>query len=235
MRRLPTLFLPPLAALLLGLGACSRTDDAVALGKGYFTGVGCANCHAVGPGGPTTGTNLAFVGIARSPEWLDLWLKDPRAWKKDTLMPDTDLSSDVRGKIVAYLGTLKGQAYAGGGAPWDTPELKADPVKRGEAIYLTVGCAACHGKKGVGGYPNNNVKGGLVPGLDQASAGYTKEELKKRIRLGAPKPQKADPKGPDPLLRMPAWGDVLDEDEIGAVADYLLTLRPAKASPKDDW
>ncbi len=111
------------------------------------------------------------------------------------------------------------------------------PVKRGEMLFSRVGCVGCHGKAGSGGYPNNNVVGGRIPTLTLVADGYSKEELKTKLKIGVPKSAKEDPSGAEPMIHMPAWGTVLKEDEIDALADYLISLKP-KASPaasKDDF
>jgi len=204
--------------LLLLLSGCAKTTDPVRLGRAAFITSGCNVCHAVGPGGPTTGPNLAFIGYTHTPEFLDLWLKSPSAWRKDTAMPDPQLPEPVRRNLVAYLSTLKGQAHAGAGG----------------AVYRGAGCANCHGPAGKGGFPDNNVPGGKVPGLLSLKEGYSKKELLRRLKVGVPHPQKQDPDGPEPMLSMPAWGKVLKAEELDALADYLLSLSPAEAA-KADW
>ncbi|MCR4296788.1 MAG: cytochrome c, partial [Elusimicrobia bacterium] len=58
--------------------------------------------------------------------------------------------------------------------------------------------------------------------------GFTKAELIKKIKTGVPESQRDDPKGPAPMIRMPAWGEALDESELDAVASYLLSLTPGE-------
>lgn len=220
-----------LLPLLLLLGACSSEPlpEGPQAGKAYFKQVGCVSCHRIGTQGSVTGPDLTFVGMRHSAEWLDVWMKDPQAWKPDTLMPNTRLPDSARRSIVAYLAGLKGQDAPPGRRAWDDASLK-DPVARGRVLYARAGCLACHGLGGKGGYPNNNVKGGVIPTLLKVSEGYNKAELVKKIRHGVARPEKADPKGAEPLVAMPAWGAVLDESELDAVATYLLSLTPADAS-----
>jgi len=174
--------------------------------------------------GSAVGPDLTLVGLRHNAEWLDLFIKDPQAWKKDTLMPNKRMSDEARKAIVEYLITLKGQDWPKGGRPWDGV---TDPIARGRVIYNRAGCGGCHGAEGAGGYPNNNVKGGLIPPVAKASEGYSKAELLAKIKKGVPQPQKADEKGPAPLIHMPAWEGTLDEAELDAVASYLLSLAPA--------
>lgn len=220
-----------LLALAGAFAACKPSGPpGPAAGKAYFTQVGCASCHKVGAEGSAVGPDLTLTGFRHNKEWLDLFIKDPQGWKPSSLMPNRRLSPEARAAIVLYLLEQKGQAWAKGARPWDGTQ---DPVAKGRLIYLKAGCVACHGAGGAGGQPNNNVKGGLIPALNNASETYTKKELVEKIRRGVT-PQKDDPKGPEPLIRMPAWGDYLNQAELEAVADYLLTLEPGTA-PSVDW
>ncbi|MDE2038565.1 MAG: cytochrome c [Elusimicrobia bacterium] len=221
-----------LASIVLALAACQTpSKDPVERGRIYFEGLGCAKCHAIGEHGGNWGPNLTFVGVRKSPQWLDLWLKDPHAWRKQTIMPSFHLRDDVRSDLVAFLSAQKGQAWDKGGVrPWNTPQAKAEGgIKRGEILFNKAGCVACHSQGGRGGYPNNNVAGGQIPALIKVAEGYSKPELMAKIRDGAI-PIPADPSKPAPMIVMPKWGQVLDNDEIGAVADYLLSLDTAAAS-----
>jgi len=200
-----------------------------AAGKAYFTQAGCASCHKVGEMGSAVGPDLTMVGFRHNAVWLDLFIKAPQEWKKDTLMPDKKLSPEARAAIVSYLAMLKGQDWGKGERPWDAPSLIRDPLARGRVIYNRAGCVGCHGPDGVGGYPNNNVKGGLIPALNKVKEGFSKAELITKIRKGVAQSQKADEKGETPHIRMPAWSETLDDGEIEAVAAYLLSVSPAGA------
>ncbi len=215
--------------------ACNQTPPAgPAAGKAYFHQAGCASCHKIGENGSAVGPDLTFVGLRHSAQWLDLFIKDPQAWKKDTLMPKRYISDAARGAIVDYLAQLKGQDWPQGARPWEAASLIKDPVARGRVLYVRAGCVGCHGTDGTGGYPNNNVKGGLIPALNKVADGYSKAELTAKIKKGVPHPEKADPKGPAPLITMPAWGQTLNDAELDALASYLLSLTPAGAQ-KNDW
>lgn len=222
--------------LALGvLASCQRASDPVTQGKAYFMGYGCNRCHRIGDAGGSGkyGTDLTYIGFRKSKEWLDLWLRDPHAWKKNTPMPNFHLTDQARARLVEYLSTLKGQDFEKTGKPWNEEALKEDPVKRGGVIFERAGCVGCHAKGGKGGYPNNNVVGGEIPSLIKVAEGYSKEELKARIRDGKI-PDKENPNKPDPMIVMPKWGEVLEEDELGALVEYLFSLKP-KAAPGEEW
>ncbi len=221
-----------LAALLSV--ACAKGDPTgPAAGKAYFTQAGCASCHKIGEEGSAVGPDLTLVGFRHSTEWLDLFIKDPQAWKKDSLMPNKRLSDAARKAIVDYLAAQQGQDWPKGARPWDDGSLK-EPAARGRVIYTRAGCIGCHGAGGAGEYPNPNAKGGLIPALNKAAEGYSKSELIAKIKTGVAHPQKADPAGPAPMIWMPSWSEKLDDGELDAVASYLLTLSPVKTE-KSDW
>lgn len=223
MKRL--LALLPLA--LLASCQVFHKDDPIARGKAVFEAYNCQLCHTVGGQGGTLGPDLTFVGFRKEAAFLDAWLKDPHAWKKHVSMPNFRLADRMRADLVAYLASLDGSAYLNGRKPWDEKAFHEDSVARGREIYSRVGCVTCHGKDGSGGYPNNNVVGGLIPALKSVADGYSREELIDRIRKGVRHPAMADPEGPEPLLYMPRWEAKLKAEEIEAVADYLLSLKPA--------
>lgn len=214
------------------LTACRAAKTKEEVGRAHFIGYGCMTCHRVGNEGGALGPDLTFIGFRKSREWLDLWLKNPPAWKKNTVMPNFFFKDNIREAIVDYLVTLKGQEFKE--KPWDAAEVKSDPVKRGEVLFNRLGCVGCHGNFGKGGYPNNNVVGGLIPSLTMVADGYSKDELKDKIRKGVPQSAKADPNGETPMLHMPSWGEVLKDDELDALVEYLYSLRPAKTG-EDAW
>lgn len=219
--------------LSLLISGCARKVSQSSEGKAQFIGYGCNTCHKIGEVGGILGPDLTTIGFRKKEVWLDLWLKNPPEWKKNTLMPNFYLKDHARKALVEYLSSLKGEEFRKGSAPWDKPELLQNPIKRGEVIFERVGCTGCHAKNGKGGYPNNNVTGGQIPSLIYVADGFSKEELKDRIKKGS-KPLSEDPRAPDPMLEMPAWGEFLKEDELDALVEYLYSLRPALSS-EEAW
>jgi mono/diheme cytochrome c family protein len=223
----------------ISLAACNGqvpSTDPVVRGERYFNGLGCVKCHRLGENGNEWGPNLTLVGFRKSPEWIEQWLKNPHGWNAKTVMPNFNLNDDIRRDIVAYLSTQKGQAWRE--YPWRTADAKAlAPLERGRLIFNQAGCVACHAANGLGGYPNNNVAGGLIPTLTLVSDGYSKPELHVKIQNGAiPIPD--NPRAPAPLIRMPKWGDQLKPDEIDALVEYLFSLKPKPVggvAAKDDF
>jgi mono/diheme cytochrome c family protein len=77
--------------------------------------------------------------------------------------------------------------------------------------------------------PNPNSQGGEVPSLLHASDDYTKEEVITIIRNGKVPPTENTAKAAPPLY-MPSWKNVLSEEDINRVADYLWSLQKKKES-----
>ncbi len=217
-------------ALALTLAACSpqlETSDPVARGQRDFNGLGCVKCHQIGDKGHAWGPDLTNLGFRKSTAWIDQWLKDPHAWNPKTVMPNFNLKDSTRADLVAYLSAQKSQAWTV--KPWETAAAAALPAsERGRIIFNSVGCVSCHAKDGYGGYPNNNVAGGLINSLTLVTEGYSKAELHEKIKGGAT-PIPNDLKKAAPMLQMPKWGQQLSAKEIDAVVEYLYTLAPKKA------
>lgn len=91
----------------------------------------------------------------------------------------------------------------------------------------------CHGDQGKGGFANPNAETeGKVPGVIYVAEGYTRDELRRLVRVGNPHIGKADPKGPTPPYRMPGWGDRMSDGELGDLVEYLFSLYPKSAEEK---
>ncbi len=113
--------------------------------------------------------------------------------------------------------TLKSPALAVG-----TPALA-----RGHRLYRETGCALCHGPNGEGGVKNPNSDSDppeAIPGLYDLAEAYTRKDLLRKVHNGY-QPRKLRADEPDPRLSMPAFGGVLEGDEVEAVADYLFSLK----------
>ena len=106
-------------------------------------------------------------------------------------------------------------------------------VERGHLVYGRYGCGMCHGEDGKGGFANPNAEtAGTVPGITFVAEGYTRPELRRKIRDGAPTIGRTDAKGPRPPYRMPGWGDRMSAREVDDLVEYLLSLYPQSAEEK---
>ena len=101
------------------------------------------------------------------------------------------------------------------------PELMAYSRSAGEAVFETW-CAQCHGSGAAGfkGYPNL---------LDNAWLwGGTLEDIHYTISHGIRNEDDADAR----FSEMPAFGEILPEDQIEQVVNYVMSMSPAY-EPKD--
>ena len=201
---------------LLGLIPCARAaspDSRLELLRSHE----CLSCHRLGERGGGSGPDLTLVGLRRPRAWIDAWLKDPAAWKRDTLMPRQGLADSDREALADYLTEQKGQAW-GTGRPWSG----LGGAEAGRSIYERAGCVACHGAEGRGGHPNPGARGGVIPALAALMGTYKKEELVARVRAGVT----PETGGAPAAVSMPAWAGVLSDLELSELADYLLSLAP---------
>ena len=93
------------------------------------------------------------------------------------------------------------------------PELKAYASSAGAAVFRTW-CAQCHGSGAAGakGYPNLLDNDWLWGG--------TMEDIHLTVSHGIRNEESDDAR----YSEMPAFGDILEKDEISQVANYVLTL-----------
>jgi cytochrome c oxidase subunit 2 len=94
------------------------TDERVAAGQRVFESTACINCHAIngtvatGRFGPDlthlmSRSTIAAGAATNTPENLRLWIKDPEAIKRGSLMPAMQLSQPDLDALVGYLETLR--------------------------------------------------------------------------------------------------------------------------------
>jgi mono/diheme cytochrome c family protein len=95
-----------------------------------------------------------------------------------------------------------------------TPAGEASNDPPGLALFKNTGCTNCHST------PQTGPAKGKRPGPDLAKVAadetHTREWLMNYVR---------DPHGQNPQAKMPAFGSKLGEDNLGKVADFLLTLK----------
>jgi len=125
-------------------------------GRFLFEELACVRCHKADAADPMaktltdrTGPDLTEIGKRAYPGWLDAWLADPRKLRPHTAMPkvfaDDAAGAAERYAVVQYLTSLGGPLQESRG-----PILSGDyrrSVGRGETLFVTTGCAACHGKQ----------------------------------------------------------------------------------------
>ncbi|HKB72268.1 MAG TPA: c-type cytochrome [Thermoanaerobaculia bacterium] len=104
--------------------ALGLSGDA-AHGKWLFENRGCQGCHILDPNAKRDligtyrqfGPNLAGIGSKTTPDWIAMWVKDPKAWNPETKMPNLRLTDPEAADLAAYLSQQK--------AP---PAFDAEPI-----------------------------------------------------------------------------------------------------------
>ncbi len=130
-------------------------------GQKLFTQLGCINCHLVEGIGDSrqVGTDLTHVSSKLSDGFLHHWIMNPQGFRPSTRMPhffeqenngpgsentwDPNPELRTQAEVMAITDYLKHVSE-----PWDAeplPQSTTGDVARGQELFGTVGCLACHG------------------------------------------------------------------------------------------
>ena len=190
-------------------------------GRQLFVEKNCIVCHSIGGVGAKVGPDLLGVTKRHSTEWLDEQLVNPQLVYPGSSMPEFDMEASARKALIAFLATATEQdvqEIVSGKGRLPTPEDAA--IEAGKLDFGRFGCAGCHGTELQGGVPNPNAQGGEVPSLLHLSSDYAKDEVIEIIRNGRVPPL-ANTAGPQPPLYMPAWKNLLSDEDIHQIVEYL--------------
>ncbi len=199
-------------------------------GRQLFVEKNCIACHSIGGVGAKNGPDLLGVTKQHSTGWLDEQLVNPELVYPGSSMPSYDLETNARKALIAFMATATADdahSILSGRPKPLAPQDAA--IEAGKQSFARFGCVGCHGLELQGGVPNPNSQGGEVPSLLHASDDYTKEEVITIIRNGKVPPLE-DPKKPAPPLYMPSWKNVLAEEDVRHIADYLWSVQKKKES-----
>jgi len=126
--------------------AVSLVDASAEDGERLFTERGCRGCHAVQADEHSVSPrvpHLAGIGSKVTPEWLDRWIADPRAYNPDSAMPKVELTDAQRHAVVAYLLTLKRAEPLA-----SVPDLNGFSAEDGRQLVKQYECYGCHAIEG---------------------------------------------------------------------------------------
>ena len=113
----------------------------------------CTSCHQTDAKGlfpSKQGPDLTKVTARIDPQYIQRYLADPQRVKPGTRMPgmQRNLSEDLLRRtaegITHYLSSLSGQ-------PFQRQALDPQAAKRGEEVFHSVGCVACHSPRNEAG------------------------------------------------------------------------------------
>ncbi len=120
------------------------------------------------------------------------------------------------------------------GGPGSAIGLTGDPTA-GAPIFVT-NCQKCHGPTGTGGVNNPGSNDGTVPPLNPIDSSLIDSDAKVyATNLDLFLEHGSTPAGPNPQLKMPAWGDAktLTPQQIADVIAYVMSLNPAPVRPSN--
>jgi mono/diheme cytochrome c family protein len=218
--------------------------NSVDAGRLLISELNCQSCHGTFAGEvlpPRQAPILTKVGERTSAEYLQKFIHDPQALKPGTAMPGIPkLKSDAAtaAAIAAFLTQ---------GTSWRPAGVSFGAVRRGEVLFHSVGCAACHGdqrdvaaieaiRKGLAPPPEHLDEEEDTPARKVASdAGYATPDfamplgkLDDKYTLSSLITFLQDPHAVRPSGRMPALN--LKPEEARDIASYLLKNVKVKAN-----
>jgi cytochrome c2 len=118
-------------------------------GKRLFSESRCVTCHTVEGKGNGSAPELSKVASAASRGWLLAFLRDPHAFHPISRMPRFPFSEVESRDVVAY---IEDQFV-----DFEAPKGMLEPLRvnltlaeKGEKLFRTRGCVACHGEPAAG-------------------------------------------------------------------------------------
>ncbi len=220
--------------------------NSVDAGRLLISELNCQSCHGNFAGqivAPRQAPILTQIGERTNAEYLKKYIRDPQALKPGTAMPSiASIKSDatVAEAIAAFLSQ---------GKSWRPAGVSAGAVRRGEELFHSVGCAACHGdqrevtaieaiRKGLSPPPEDDDD--EPKKKDLSSAGYASPDfamplgtLDEKYTLASLITFLQDPHAVRPSGRMPALN--LKPEEARDIASYLLKNVKVKANIHFDY
>ena len=118
------------------------TEEQVAEGKLIFSQSRCITCHALDGKGGSIGPDLGRIGDKIIPEWLAVWLGNPKDYFSKTRMPRFNFSLIEIESLQQYLMTeLSNGDYT---TAVNHPFGSSESAERGKKHVLKLGCTGCH-------------------------------------------------------------------------------------------
>ena len=181
----------------------------------------CTNCHASDSLGLSAkpAPDLASVAARVDPGYITAFIQDPHETKPGTNMPhllgqlDPAEQRQAAIAVTHYLASLSGEKFL-------REELDVDATKRGQKLFHSVGCVACHSPLKQDG--SEEVPAGSVS-LGNPAEKYSLVGLTGFLE----NPHAVRPAGRMPNLKLDHW-------EARDIASYLLSF-PVTVNPDRDY
>jgi mono/diheme cytochrome c family protein len=237
-----------LAVVLGAAGAAGirwwRTHNIGPVERGGLVAVrhGCMSCHAVagrpedphpdGTGGAPSFSREDVAEYARNQGEIREWIRD---WKPQRLRDEEGDAPPVLLSMPAFRDALSerevDELVAWVVAVSDFEQMP-EPARAGRDLASRLGCFGCHGPGGRGDTPNPGSLKGHIPswsGADYPELVRDEGELAEWIREGSPKRLRENPVAAfflrRQLVRMPAFGPGVTEQEVHQIGAYIRWLR----------
>lgn len=206
-------------------------------GEISFIALGCNGCHLIDGKGTAFGPDLSDIGNKVKPDWLYQFLKDPRSYDPDTIIPDFKVPEKEIPGMAAYLMSFKNDENNSVGRSFIkvTTELSSD-VDNGRQLVNKLGCTGCHKIEnlpqgydapeldGIGSKRIDELFFNNINGVEKTLINWMKIKLMEPGRFSTD----------NIVTRMPDYN--FNEEQSEALAVFLLSIRndsiPAKYQRK---
>jgi len=177
-----------------GTNTTQVTNEANKNGEQLLAERACVACHKLGNQDGGIAPDLSFEGLLKDEKWMVAHFKNPRALIPDSIMPTFTFSDNEFKIMSSYLAGLN----------------KAPAIGNPQEIYQNL-CMRCHGDKGDG---HGQIAIYLDPyPRDFTNVGFMNTKTEKRFVESI--------KNGVGGTSMPAWGKVLNDEQIKGVLDYI--------------
>ena len=236
------------------------TTNAYTRGDRLARELGCTACH--GPGGlggiKNPLSSLGFVPSFRSGGSITYRVQsfeDFKAWVVYGEPRPLWIDDALRSRYSVADGLIEMPAYGSAVSDRDLADLYAfykavsnserpasTKAMKGRMLAHEHGCFGCHGWEGRGGTSNPGSLKRQIPswdGEDFKELVTSDEELREWIREGRSRRIEsrflARLLTRNQIIRMPSYKEVLDDDELDAIVEYIHWLRSEKRDSREYW
>lgn len=177
----------------------------------------CLGCHRIGDRGGRIGPSLNAISERSDRAYVARIIGDPAGSIPGTIMPHQRLRDEDLQRLTTYLMSLPPEPSDAAGTSVAPPALQPGDEIDGAALYARH-CAACHGEGGAGdGWNAANLPVPPTPHSDGARMSARADDtLFDAIHAGGFVLDRSP--------RMPAFGALLDGDQIRALVAHIRTL-----------
>ncbi len=225
-------------------------------GEQVFISLGCIGCHSIKGRGGVVGPALTPQLLqGKTRQWLTAQIRNPKSHNPSSVMPAfTSATGQQVSGVVDFLLSVAQEKPVGPGpvAKELSPATKAAPPSAAPSPQVVTGphgppgaasfvignvelgatifhqdCEPCHAPQGKGKVPNPGSTDGTVPPLNPIDPALFNKDAQAFVNNIDPYIQHGSiPEGPNPALRMLAFGDSesLTQQMIANVEAYVLFL-----------